>query len=321
MPTITLSWTDLALVALTAGVIGGVALAGSQTRSTSSSSSNPSLINDSSNKSKGNKKKKAKSKKNESSTASSSALPSPKLAETKVESVSVSKPPVSQKKKKAKEEESYVKKGTPVGPDAKEFPPLGSSTGKSTTSDSAKKEVAEKVESNPTRPFAERMQVPARKTKVDDMIDEEVEKPIKMARVMKIVEESSGSSLAEETEVEDGWEKVPDGRKSRGGKSITLKMSTVSTPTTAPPGSSASHTTTAVTKRQRQNAKKKEAAKAAKEAEEAERLGRLSAHKRQQERIRMNEQSSGGSNRSNKSKEVSGGMKASIADDGKLIWE
>ncbi|EGG02834.1 uncharacterized protein MELLADRAFT_72702 [Melampsora larici-populina 98AG31] len=167
------------------------------------------------------------------------------------------------------------------------------------------------------------MQVPARKTKVDDMIDEEVEKPIKMARVMKIVEESSGSSLAEETEVEDGWEKVPDGKKSRGPKSITLKMSTVSTPNaTGPPGSSTSNTTTAVTKRQRQNAKKKEAAKAAKEAEEAERLGRLSAHKRQQERIRMNEQSSSASNnRSSKSKEVSGGMKASIADDGKLIWE
>lgn len=101
---------------------------------------------------------------------------------------------------------------------------------------------------------------------------------------------------------------------------MTLAMSsTTSASAVRPPGSAIS-SSTAASKRQRQNAKKKEAAKLAKAAEEAERLGRLSTHKKQQERVRMDEQQanrSTTSTKAGKSKEVGGGMKASIGEDGK----
>lgn len=96
---------------------------------------------------------------------------------------------------------------------------------------------------------------------------------------------------------------------------MTLKMSSTST-TGAARSSGSTNATAAASKRQRQNAKKKEAAKAAKAAEEAERLGRLSAHKRQQERVRMNQQAVRSTSQTSKSKEVGGGMNASIGEDG-----
>lgn len=42
-----------------------------------------------------------------------------------------------------------------------------------------------------------------------------------MARVMKIVEESSGSSVAE-SEAEDGWEKVSDGKSKCSAQPISI---------------------------------------------------------------------------------------------------
>lgn len=70
------------------------------------------------------------------------------------------------------------------------------------------------------------------------------------------------------------------------------------------------------TKRQRQNADKRDAAKAEKDAQEKERLERLARHKRELERSRIAEQYSSSSSKKN----VSGGMKASV-DGGKLVWD
>jgi hypothetical protein len=71
-----------------------------------------------------------------------------------------------------------------------------------------------------------------------------------------------------------------------------------------------------LTKRQRQNASKREAQKAAKADAEAERLATLSKHNKELEKAKMAEQFSG----KGKGK-TSGGMSASVDDNGKLVWD
>lgn len=75
--------------------------------------------------------------------------------------------------------------------------------------------------------------------------------------------------------------------------------------------------TETMTKRQRQNAQKRENEKAAKAEAEAQRLVVLANHKRELERTRMLEQYGGKSS----GKSPSGGMKASVDERGKLVWE
>ena len=72
-----------------------------------------------------------------------------------------------------------------------------------------------------------------------------------------------------------------------------------------------------MTKRQRQNAQKRENEKAAKTEAESQRLAVLANHKRELERVRMQEQSRGKSG----GKSPSGGMKAIVDERGKLVWE
>jgi DNA-binding protein H-NS len=72
------------------------------------------------------------------------------------------------------------------------------------------------------------------------------------------------------------------------------------------------------TKKQRQNAAKRDAQKAAKAAAERERLSKLSQHKRQLERERIAAQYASGSGKPGK---LSGGMKARVDENGALIWE
>ncbi|OAV92327.1 hypothetical protein PTTG_03910 [Puccinia triticina 1-1 BBBD Race 1] len=335
MPTITLSWTDLALFALTAGLIGGIVLIG---RSNSN-------VTTASNQKKGTaaSKKKKKAKKGEpissppppsssvkrqqnpahspsvkledspaqSSPPAQSITPpenhtdsSPVVQSQTVEAKRVSAPPAqsqtSQKKKAGKKPTETI--------NDQDFPPLA--TGKDESNN--------KTNSNkPKRPFAERHQQPVRKTIVDDMIDEDVQKPLKMARVMNIVNPEPKTPLSPASEPDDGWEKVPDSKRSRtNGITISIGTGSSAQPASKPKPVSEQ----ATSKRQRQNAKKKEAAKALKAAEEAERLSHLSAHKREQERMRMNAQT-----RSPQPSSIKPAGKkvatASVAEDGRLIWE
>lgn len=71
-----------------------------------------------------------------------------------------------------------------------------------------------------------------------------------------------------------------------------------------------------MSKKQRQNAQKREAQKAAKAAAEEERLAAVARHKRDLERARIAEQA-----KKSAGKTVSGGMKASVDGNGKLVWE
>jgi len=71
-----------------------------------------------------------------------------------------------------------------------------------------------------------------------------------------------------------------------------------------------------LTKRQRQNLQKREKEKAAKADAEAERVAALGKHKREAEKARMVEQAGKASG-----KTASGGMKATVDERGKLVWE
>jgi hypothetical protein len=76
--------------------------------------------------------------------------------------------------------------------------------------------------------------------------------------------------------------------------------------------------TTASTKKQRQNAVKRDARKVAKAEAESERLATLAKHKRELEKLRMEEQFK---HQGKAKSTVSGGMKATIDENGKLVWE
>lgn len=71
-----------------------------------------------------------------------------------------------------------------------------------------------------------------------------------------------------------------------------------------------------MTKKQRQNAKKREMLKAAKAEAEATRLEGLAKHNRELERERIIELS-----RSGGGKRLGGGMQAIVDDKGKLVWD
>jgi len=72
----------------------------------------------------------------------------------------------------------------------------------------------------------------------------------------------------------------------------------------------------AKTKKQRQNANRREAGKATSAAAETDRLARLAKHKHGLEQIRIMEQS-----RSSKKSSKSGGMTSGVDGRGKLVWE
>lgn len=73
-----------------------------------------------------------------------------------------------------------------------------------------------------------------------------------------------------------------------------------------------------MTKRQRQNARKREGEKAAKFEAEIQRQAVLANHKRQLERNKILEQYS---DKSGGKSSISGGMKAIVDEHRKLVWE
>ncbi|KAF7982495.1 hypothetical protein HWV62_28082 [Athelia sp. TMB] len=193
------------------------------------------------------------------------------------------------------------------------------------------------------RTFAEKMLPKPRKTAVDDMI--ETPNYPAISRVMRVqpradekpasgfswgdyedvaVASTSNAPVASsaptaavdesaegegETDENDGWGVV----KGRGRPKPASQLSST-------PSAASSQTLTAGdSKRARQNAAKRDAAKAAKAAAEAERLATLARHKRELERTKMAEQYNTGSGKGRG--KVSGGMKAAVDSNGKLVWE
>lgn len=172
------------------------------------------------------------------------------------------------------------------------------------------------------RPLAERLPKP-RKTGVDDML-ETPDYPT-VSRVMRVQplpneKPASGFSWGDYEDVhtvdnvgggneadgeDDGWGIVKSKTRSRADRPASTQIPAQKAPET-------------MTKRQRQNASKREALKSAKAQGEAERLAILAKHKRELENVRMADQFRG---KAPGGKVASGGMKATVDERGKLVWE
>ncbi|KAH9921698.1 uncharacterized protein BXZ73DRAFT_104319 [Epithele typhae] len=169
------------------------------------------------------------------------------------------------------------------------------------------------------RTLAEKLLPKPWKTGVEDLL-EEPDYP-QISRVMRIKprpdeQPATGFSWADYEDVDSrGTANDADGEddggwgvvKSRGRTKVTRAPSQ-QTPT-------AQTASESVTKKQRQRAAKKDAEKSAKADAEAQRLATLAKHKRELEQARMAEQSKSSRNT------ASGGMSASVDENGKLIWQ
>ncbi|KAI0741281.1 hypothetical protein C8Q80DRAFT_1193465 [Daedaleopsis nitida] len=156
------------------------------------------------------------------------------------------------------------------------------------------------------RTLAERLLPKARKTGVEDLL-EEPDYP-QLSRVMRIKprpdeQPALGFSWADYEDVDSrGPANDADGEDDEANPTPSQSTSTVqSAPET-------------LTKKQRQHAARREAEKAAKADAEAQRIATLAKHKRELERNRMAEQAK------ISKKTPSGGMSASVDDNGKLVW-
>ncbi|GBE86279.1 hypothetical protein SCP_0901580 [Sparassis crispa] len=171
------------------------------------------------------------------------------------------------------------------------------------------------------RTLAEKVQPKSRRTGVDDML-ETPDHPT-MATVVRIQpgpdeKPAAGFSWADYEDVDDsrGTADDADGEDDGGwgivkgrGRSKTNKSP--GTSQQLPP-----HTALeTMTKKQRQNAARREAQKSAKVDAEEERQARLALHKRELERAKIAEQYS------NSGKTTSGGMTAFVDENGKLVWK
>ncbi|KAI6044385.1 hypothetical protein EDC04DRAFT_2561386 [Pisolithus marmoratus] len=204
----------------------------------------------------------------------------------------------------------------------------GSDVGTSTAGESLVAEITDEEDigdldvAGTRRTLAEKLVPKSRRTGVEDML-QKPDVPT-LARVMRVVsptdevlaqenyeDAATSHTIANDTDEEDegGWDIVK-------GKGRSRNLETTLNPqqTTPPlPQPSADRT---LTKKQRQNAKKREVLKVAKADAEASRLEGLAKHKRELERQRIIELS-----RSGGGKRPSGGMQAVVDDRGKLVWE
>lgn len=176
------------------------------------------------------------------------------------------------------------------------------------------------------RTLAEKLVPKPRRTGVEDML-QRPDVPT-LARVMRVVSQADevpvqqfaqenyedaamSHTTANDADGEDegGWDIVKGKNRSRNPGATLNPQQT--TPLLPQPSADR-----AMTKKQRQNAKKREMHKVAKAEVEAIRLEGLARHKRGLERQRIIELS-----RSGGGKRPSGGMQAVVDDRGKLVWE
>lgn len=176
------------------------------------------------------------------------------------------------------------------------------------------------------RTLAEKLVPKPRRTGVEDML-QRPDVPT-LARVMRVVSQTDEEPAQQSTqenyedaamshtttndtdgEDEGGWDIVKGKNRPRNpGPTLNPQQTT---PLLPQPSADR-----AMTKKQRQNAKKREMRKVAKAEAEAIRLEGLARHKRGLERQRIIELS-----RSGGGKRPSGGMQAVVDDRGKLVWE
>ncbi|KII87029.1 hypothetical protein PLICRDRAFT_55089 [Plicaturopsis crispa FD-325 SS-3] len=171
------------------------------------------------------------------------------------------------------------------------------------------------------RTLAEKLVPKPRKTKVDDMLPQTGPALARVMRVQPRPDEKPAGGLswgdyedveeraADGGDEDDGWGVV----KGKGSRKLNAPTTGAQT---ASPAKAASSSTETLTKRQRQNAAKRDAARSAKAEADAVQAALLAQHKRELERERMKAQQSGG-----RSKLTSGGSTATVDGNGKLVWD
>ncbi|KAG8746187.1 hypothetical protein FRC10_005703 [Ceratobasidium sp. 414] len=174
------------------------------------------------------------------------------------------------------------------------------------------------------RTLAERLLPTGRKTGVEDML--ETPQYPEVARVMRVKPVEGEKPAAGYTwgDYEDGDENkvvsMDDEETDEGGWGVVTSRRPQRSQTLTPASTQVSKQPSAenLSKKQRQNAAKRDAAKAAKVESEADRQARLAAHKRQLEKERIAQQYAKPA--PGKGKE-SGGMTASVNEKGSLVWD
>ena len=122
-------------------------------------------------------------------------------------------------------------------------------------------------------------------------------------------EGTSGADVSND----DTWEEVKSKKKSRATNANPSSVMASSTDSL-----SRSEQDGQTSKKKRQNAEKREAAKTEQELTERDRLERLAKHKTELEKDRIAEQYA---SKGDGKKAVSGGMQATVGEGGKLVWE
>jgi hypothetical protein len=171
------------------------------------------------------------------------------------------------------------------------------------------------------RTLAERLLPRHRKTAVDDML-ERPDYP-GLARVMRVQPRADeapapGFSWKDYEDVDDSSYTLNDADGEGDGEWGIVKgkgRSKVSRPSSTP-SQLVQQVPQALTKKQRQNAKKHQMLKDAKAEAETERLAKLAERRRALEREKIIDQSRRGGG-----KQTSGGMQATVDSRGKLVWD
>ncbi|KAG2033394.1 hypothetical protein BDR03DRAFT_967712 [Suillus americanus] len=171
------------------------------------------------------------------------------------------------------------------------------------------------------RTLAERLLPRHGKTAVDDML-ERPDYP-GLARVMRVQPRpdeapAPGFSWKDYEDVDDSTGTLNDADGEGDSEWGIVKgkgRSKVSRPSTTP-SQLVQQVSQALTKKQRQNAKRNQMLKDAKTEAEAERLTKLAEHRRALEREKIIDQSRRGGG-----KQTSGGMQATVDSRGKLVWD
>ncbi|KAI0761849.1 hypothetical protein BD413DRAFT_588059 [Trametes elegans] len=188
------------------------------------------------------------------------------------------------------------------------------------TEDESQSQLADSSVSDNKRTLAEKLLPKPRKTGVEDLL-EEPDYP-QLSRVMRIQPRAderpaAGFSWADYEDVDDSRATADDADgEDDGGWGVVQSRR----PKPKQAGSTPGHTPTpqkapeTLTKKQRQHAARREAEKAAKADAEAERLATLAKHKRELDKLRLAEQTKS-------STKVSGGMSATVDENGKLVWQ
>ncbi|EJF64009.1 hypothetical protein BD309DRAFT_887829 [Dichomitus squalens] len=181
-------------------------------------------------------------------------------------------------------------------------------------------QLADSFTSEHRRPLAERLLPKPRKTGVEDLL-EEPDHP-EVSRVMRVKPRpderpAAGFSWADYEDVDSrGTADDADGEDDGGWGVVKTRTKQKTNKPASESGPAAQlKASESLTKKQRQHAAKREAEKAAKAEAERERLATLARHKRELEQTRMAEQAKASK------KAVSGGMSATVDENGKLVWQ